>query len=721
MQSYAIILSMMLGLFIPISSVTAIGSVEGQDSNLAKSPAAAQTDINPIIEKQRAALNKARNLMERPLNNAPAAGTTGQPNTEKAKSSSGIIGKIFLLIGLIIFALTAAFFFYKNQQPVVTDVAADDAPTDARNVRAVLDKNGGTSTGAADVKNTNASNPRFLELAVENQLITTSERASLEERFQGNDYAIMLFLVEQRPKIKNTLGKLWGDSLGVAYTDPTKTIIQYELVNKLPKIITEQQNVIPLYAVDNVITVAMTDPMDETLQRQIEGHMDALVNAIFALPDQIKAALEIAQISLRTLTDQLPEKLASAAQEGAKIGRLAEDKSIAEFVRGLFLLALKQRASDIHIEPHDNGVFIRLRIDGALQEYLNLPMRLFPSLSNVIKIMAGADIGERRRPQDGRITLKLPDRELEFRFSCVPTIYGEKIVLRLLGQNQFASVPGLEDLNFSKSILQGIRQIIDTPNGVAFITGPTGSGKTTTLYAALKELNRKDLNVMTIEDPVEYRLPGINQVQVNPQAGVTFATALRSFLRQDPDVILVGEIRDLETATIASQAALTGHLVLTTLHTNNALQAVTRLIQIGVEPFLVAPSIIGVMAQRLVRRLCENCKEKYALTPGEIEKHFTWDGKREVFFYRKKGCEQCNYTGYSGRLAIHELFIIDDEMRNYIARNASILDIQKYAHSAGFTTMRYDGFKKVLMGLTTVEEVSQVTVAGSNFSSQGER
>lgn len=697
MKSYAIFLGIMLGLSCFVLSVPAAGADENQ---------AAQ---DQVVDQQQAAINEARAQMNRPLNNAPASETAGQP-AEEAKYSSGGASKIFLAIGLIILAMVAGFFFYKSQQSDMPAGVAGNALDDATNIRAVLDKKGASTAADADIKNVNSSNPRFMESAVEKQLITAVESASLAERFQGNDFAIMLYLAEQRPQIENILGKLWGDSLGLAYTDPTKTIIQYELVNKLPKKFAEQHNVIPFYAVENVITVAMADPQNTALQRQMESHMDALVSPVFALPGHIQAALQVAQISLQALKDQLSEKLGSAAHEGAKIGRVAEENSVAEFVLSLFLLALKQHASDIHIEPSDNDILIRLRIDGALQEYLHLPMRLFPSLTNVIKIMAGVDIGERRRPQDGRITLKLPDRDLEFRFSCVPTIYGEKIVLRLLGQNQFVSVPGLEDLNFSKSILQGIRQIIDSPNGVVFVTGPTGSGKTTTLYAALKELNHKDLNIMTIEDPVEYRLPGINQVQVNPQAGVTFATALRSFLRQDPDVMLVGEIRDLETATIASQAALTGHLVLTTLHTNNALQAVTRLIQIGVEPFLVAPSIIGVMAQRLVRKLCENCKEKYALAPEEIQKYFIWDGPGEVFFHRKKGCEQCNYTGYSGRLAIHELFIIDDEMRNYIARNASILDIQKYAHGVGFTTMRYDGFKKILMGLTTVAEVTQVTV-----------
>jgi len=707
MQSYVMILSVILGLIGNMLSARAVGIAAPVLAQA--SPAAPQANVELPVDRQQAAIDEARSLMNRPLSAAPAA-ETARPAAESERPPS-IMPKLWLLFGFLLIALAAAFFYYKSQQPDTTGMADISTPGEAASVRAVLDRKGAAADKAADVKNINAVNPRFMELAVANQMLTKAERESLSARFQGNDFAIMLYLAVQRPQLKDALGKLWGDSLGIAYTDPTKTIIQYELVNKLPKSFAEQNNVIPLYAVENVITVAMADPRNTALQRQVEGQMDALVSPVFALPDQINAAVEIARISLRALTDQLSEKLAGAAQEGAKIGRLVEEKSVAEFVRGLFLLALKQHASDIHIEPHDNDSVIRLRIDGALQEYLRLPMRIFPSLSNVIKIMASVDIGERRRPQDGRITLKLPDRDLEFRFSCVPTIYGEKIVLRLLGQNQFMAVPSLEDLNFSKTILDGIRKIIESPNGVFFVTGPTGSGKTTTLYAALKELNRKDLNIMTIEDPVEYRLPGINQVQVNQQAGVTFATALRSFLRQDPDVMLVGEIRDLETATIASQAALTGHLVLTTLHTNNALQAVTRLIQIGVEPFLVAPSIIGVMAQRLVRRLCDSCKEKYAITPEEIEKYFTWDGKTEVFFHRKKGCEECNYTGYSGRVAIHELFIIDDEMRNFIARNASILDIQKYAHEVGFTTMRYDGFKKILMGLTTLEEVTQVTVA----------
>lgn len=650
--------------------------------------------------RQDVAINAARNLMHSPLPGASDLAFSG--NTENERNSSGLI-YVWLTVGLAALALAVLYWLFKNRQ---TDVSVWSAP-DSAHVRAALVR----QDAVFDVDGVTARNPRFLELLVQQQLIAAEERESLSARFKGNDYAIMLFLAAQRPQIKSMIGKLWGDSIGVVYVNPAKIIIQHELLLKLPGNYAEQQCVLPFHALDNVVSVAMADPKNTVLQRQIESYLDALVSPVFALPDQIRTALEVVRVSRRTLTDTLKERLSSAAREGAAIGRMAEEKSVAEFVRGLFLLALKQHASDIHVEPHENNVLVRLRVDGALQEYLQLPVRLFPSLSNVLKIMAGMDIGERRRPQDGRITMKLPDSDIEFRVSCVPTIYGEKIVLRLLGQNQFVAVPGLEDLDFAWPILDGIRRIIASPNGVFFVTGPTGSGKTTTLYAALKHLNRKDLNIMTIEDPVEYRLPGINQVQVNPQAGVTFATALRAFLRQDPDVMLVGEIRDLETARIASQAALTGHLVLTTLHTNNAMQAVTRLIQIGVEPFLVAPSIIGVMAQRLVRRLCEHCKKKYALTSAQIAEYFLWDGHTEVFFHRAKGCEKCNYTGYAGRIAIHELFIIDDEMRTYIARNASILDIYKYAHSVGFNPMRYDGFKKILRGLTTVEEVQKVTVA----------
>jgi type IV pilus assembly protein PilB len=346
----------------------------------------------------------------------------------------------------------------------------------------------------------------------------------------------------------------------------------------------------------------------------------------------------------------------------------------------------------------------------VLQERLKIDPKILPALITRLKVMANLDITEKRRPQDGRISLHLPNRSMDLRFSSVPAMFGEKIVLRILGQTTAKQIPDLAELSFSPANLKTLKRIVECPNGIFLVTGPTGSGKTTTLYSVLKWINKPGINIMTIEDPVEYRLPGANQVQVNHAIDLDFSTALRAFLRQDPDVMLVGEIRDLETAKIAAQAALTGHLVVTTMHTNNALQAVTRLVEIGVEPFLVAPSIIGVMAQRLVRKICDSCKEPYTLTPEQADEIFIRDGTSDVIFHRGKGCPQCRNTGYLGRMAIHEIFVINDEMRSYIARGASILEIQKMARAKGFKSMRHDGIKKVLRGLTTIEEVNKVTI-----------
>lgn len=470
-----------------------------------------------LAVQQRAAMDEARRLMEKswPVPE-PAVAATANTAPKPSGSNPAII---LLILAVALLLAGAGMPFRLGRAPLETEPAAGGPPKiqdDASIIRAALDSSEKSAPTAGSV---NAINPRFMKLLISNRIISAEERTSLENRFQGDHFAIMLYLIEQRPQTRDAIARLWGDSLDCAYTNPVKTILQTELLEKLPKDFARKNNIIPLSLAENVATVAMSDPGNTGLQRQVENHIDCLVCPVFVLPAQIQQALEIAQTSLLTIKDQLSAKLAGSAYEGSKIAQLAADKTIAEFVRSLFILALKQRASDIHIEPRDTGVDIRLRIDGALQEYLQIPTQLFPAVSNVIKIMAEADIGERRRPQDGRITVKLHDRELKFRFACTPTIYGEKIVLRLLGQNQFASVPRLEDLNFSRPILAGVRRIIESPNGIFFVTGPTGSGKTTTLYAALKELNRKDANIMTIEDPVEYRLKGVNQVQVNPLSG----------------------------------------------------------------------------------------------------------------------------------------------------------------------------------------------------------
>lgn len=484
--------------------------------------------------------------------------------------------------------------------------------------------------------------------------------------------------------------------------------MQEELIRKVPQTLAREHRVLPIYEMNYVATVVTDRPDHPDLVHLLEPLLDRHISLVFAFPQQIDAAIDVAYADagelLRLLRGPGGEEAAETHGFG-QLNRMAREKAVADFTRGLFLLALHHRASDIHIEPDDESVRIRYRQDGVLREVLRLDMEVLPALVNHLKILAEADIAESRKPQDGRISYALANRALDMRFSCVPTINGPKVVLRLLGQNAFSAIPDLEELVLARSVYDDMNTILASPNGIFFITGPTGSGKTTTLFSALKRLNSEGINIMTVEDPVEYRLPGLNQVQVNSTAGVTFAGALRAFLRQDPNVILIGEIRDLETAKIAAQAALTGHLVMATMHTNNALQAVTRLIQIGVEPFLVAPSLIGVMAQRLVRRLCDHCKERYTLTPEEAARYFEPDDGPPVEFCRPVGCERCNGTGYSGRLAIHELFLIDEGTRELIARHASILDIQRHAAERGFQTMRYDGFKKVLRGLTTPEEV----------------
>jgi len=552
-------------------------------------------------------------------------------------------------------------------------------------------------------------NERFLNAVVEKGLITPDDKTALVARFQNNGFAILRHLAERTPKHKAQLGRLWGDSIGVAYVDPFKTAIQDETLALLTADFLDRHPVLPLHEQDNVLTVATYNPTDTALLHELENTSGKIISPVFAFPDQIAACLAIGRATAADLTNRTaPQPAGATAADGTA---WMDTHTIATFARDLMLLALRKRASDIHIEPNEEDIVVRFRVDGVLEEVMRLSLAYLPHLVNVLKIRAGVDIADQRRPRDGHLTLDLAGRSLEFRFSSVPTINGEKIVLRLLGQNQMASVPDLDHLGCSKIIHDNLHRIINAPNGVFFVTGPTGCGKTTTLYAALNSINRRVLNIMTIEDPVEYHLPDINQVQVNPAAGVTFDTALRAFLRQDPDVILVGEVRDLETAKVAVQAALTGHLVLTTLHTNSALQVISRLIQIGVDPYLVAPSIIGAMAQRLVRKLCPACRERYALTSQEIQTLFTSDGKTAVYAWRAKGCRDCNFTGYFGQLAIHELFMIDDEIRELIGHQATIMDIKKAAFASGFTSMRYDGIKKVLRGLTTFQEVDEVAMA----------
>ncbi len=386
------------------------------------------------------------------------------------------------------------------------------------------------------------------------------------------------------------------------------------------------------------------------------------------------------------------------------------DSPVIQKLNAIFLKAIRGNVSDIHFEPFADRVSVRFRLDGVLHQIDEIPISAYPQIVSRVKVISKLNVAEKRLPQDGRIRVKIGNKEIDMRVSTLPTVFGERIVIRLLDKSN--KILTLEELGFSQEDLQKYRRIIKRPHGLVLITGPTGSGKSTTLYASLLELKTPRKNIITIEDPVEYQITGISQIQVNPQINLTFANGLRSILRQDPDIIMVGEIRDLETAEIAIHASMTGHLVLSTLHTNDAPSAVARLVDMGLEPFLIASSLEGVIAQRLVRKICPYCKEIRKATEEEkreIEEKGRVSIKGdEILLYRGKGCEHCLGTGYSGRVAIYEIMEVDEDLKTLISKNVETNTLRRKAMEKGMKTLVQDGIEKVLKGVTTLEEVLQV-------------
>jgi type IV pilus assembly protein PilB len=434
-------------------------------------------------------------------------------------------------------------------------------------------------------------NEKFFELLLEKDLLTKEDVFKLSKIYKGDSFAIFKRLCQGfrgGAANKFELGIIWGDSIGFSFVELGKTLFQSEVVHQLPEKFARKNKIIPIYQFGDIVTLATANPRDASVLANAESIINKKVSPVFALPEEIEDAIEIHYQSagvLENLTKGLVDGdgITDFVEYGREISNeqlkeIAGTEAIVQLVRSLLLFAIKERASDIHLEPFETHVQVRFRIDGFLELKLNLGKAIHIPLISRLKILAKLDITERRKPQDGRISLALANRSIEFRFSTIPTIHGEKIVLRIMGHVVEQPIPNIEELGFSHENLQKVKELMQTPNGVIFVTGPTGSGKTTTLFSMLKHINKPGINILTIEDPVEYKMEGINQVQVNPHIGLDFATALRSFLRQDPDVILLGEVRDVETAKIASQAALTGHLVLTTMHTNNSFQEVTRLV-----------------------------------------------------------------------------------------------------------------------------------------------
>jgi len=480
----------------------------------------------------------------------------------------------------------------------------------------------------------------------------------------------------------------------------------------------KQYNVLPLEKKDDVVRVAVSDPLNL-------APLDDL-RVLYGTPVQpLLAPASVILAGINRVFDRLQNADQVAAEVGAEggIDGLAHDLEIAKdildtdddapiirLVNSVLSQAVKERASDIHIEPFETDIVVRFRKDGILHEMVRAPRRIHASVSSRIKIMGNLNIAEKRLPQDGRIKIKIAGRDVDIRLSTVPTSFGERLVLRLLDKT--ATLLDLTDIGFSDENLRKMDGLIRRPHGIILVTGPTGSGKTTTLYSCLSRINSPDKNILTVEDPVEYQLPGIGQMQVNPKIDFTFSSGLRAILRQDPDVVLVGEIRDIETAEIAVQASLTGHLVFSTVHTNDSSSTFTRLIDMGVEPFLVASSVLAINAQRLVRRVCKKCREPYEPRPAELRQlglqpDMLMGDTFQV--YRAAGCEDCGMTGYAGRTGIYELMEVEDEIRQLVMRGVDAHSIKKEAIAKGLKTLRDDGAWKVLRGLTTIEEVMRVT------------
>lgn len=557
---------------------------------------------------------------------------------------------------------------------------------------------------------------RFGEILLEQGKIDTG----------GLDRALLL----QRDEPGSRIGEILVRLGSIAQTDIARTLAiqcdlpvlaadQYPafpiLEERISTRFLREMGVMPVAEENDRVVLAMVNPRDQATVEAFRVLTGRHIDVNIAVAEDFDAAFERLYGSGRTAMGQIVEDIESVDvhdfdEDVQHLKDLASEAPVIRLVGLIIRKALETRASDIHVEPFENRLIVRYRIDGVMHEVESPPRRLAAAVISRIKIMANLDIAERRLPQDGRIKLRIQGKEIDLRVSTVPTMHGESVVMRILDKG---GVPlNFESLGFEPDLLNQFTELLLRPHGILLVTGPTGSGKTTTLYTALSMINKPEVKVLTVEDPVEYQLEGINQIQVKPQIDLTFANALRSIVRQDPDVIMIGEVRDLETAQIAVQSALTGHLVLSTLHTNDAASTVNRLLDMGMEDYLLTTTVIGIQAQRLVRTLCRHCRKPYRAVPEMVDemglRRFV-DADAEVTLYEPVGCEQCAQTGFVGRVAIMEIMPMSDTIRSLIMRHASSGEIQKQALAEGMMSMYDHGLRKVLAGTTTLEEVLRVT------------
>lgn len=488
--------------------------------------------------------------------------------------------------------------------------------------------------------------------------------------------------------------------------------VEQAAVALVPAMLCRRHTVLPISVADGQLTLAMADPTDVFALDDVRASAKLRVTPVVAEQSDLLAAIDRfhrADHELHDLSSAMEEEITSTETDETD-DAFDDDAPIVRFVNLLISQGIQDLASDIHIEPQEHDLRVRYRIDGVLHEMQRAPRAIQNGVISRLKIMSDINIAERRKPQDGRMSVSHGGRKIDLRVATLPTVWGEKVVMRILDNTN--TTLSLHDLNLLEHNFETYRASYTKPYGMILVTGPTGSGKSTTLYTTLNSVARPEVNVITVEDPVEYRMPGINQVQVNPKAGLTFANALRSILRSDPDVVLLGEIRDQETAKIAIEASLTGHLVLSTLHTNDAPSAVTRLIEMEVEPFLVGSALDCVVAQRLVRRLCDRCKQEYRPEPQELLAMRLIDSADEApaTLHRPVGCQQCSNTGYRGRVALHEVMTVTEDIERLAVERAASTEIAKVAIAQGMRTLRQDGYAKVVLGLTSIEEVLRVAV-----------
>jgi type IV pilus assembly protein PilB len=567
--------------------------------------------------------------------------------------------------------------------------------------------------------------PRFVELLIRGGVVTRDQLSEAQKKERENGSSITREIVRLGYTSEQILGEFLAKQFGIETIELTPGEIDDAVFSLVPPQILQKHQLVPYKLLGSTLTIAMSDPTDLVAINEVKFVTGYGVRVVLATPSAIKKSLDqrYGGVSYDDVLKKFGDGEMEVVQENDDVNlqelqQATMDAPVVTLVNAILADAAKRRCSDIHIEPYEKIFRVRFRIDGVLQEIMSPPLRLKNALVSRLKVMAGLDIAERRLTQDGRIKLKMGiGGELDIRVSILPTLFGEKVVMRLLDKSNLQL--DMSRLGFDPQNLQDFQDAIHKPYGMILITGPTGSGKSTTLYSALSELNKPDVNISTAEDPVEYNLVGINQVQVRDQIGLDFAACLRSFLRQDPDIIMVGEIRDLETAQIAIKAALTGHLVLSTLHTNDCPATVDRLINMGVEPFLLTSSINLILAQRLVRRICEQCKEPVQLR-SEVLINLgvdTADAGGGFPTFRGRGCSNCGNTGYRGRLAVYEVMVMRDELKELILKGVSAMELKRAAVKLGLSTLRMSALQKVREGLTTVDETLRVTDTDKGFGS----